>query len=113
MTPRPKSPETQPTAPPSFPQVPPPQPGSDVSGWVLNAVTQLNGATAKIDARLDSIEKLIGKLDEKLDRVETEVAGFGKWMHTLKVCGGILVIVLGWTFANAVWPFLKTKLGLQ
>ncbi|MBX3173259.1 MAG: hypothetical protein KF709_02550 [Gemmatimonadaceae bacterium] len=113
---RPKSGEhpaqSVPTAPTSFPQTPPPPVGADLSGWVLTAVNRLESSSGKMDARLDAIERALEKLDGSIGRVESEIKGHGKWMHTLQVVGGIIVLVMSWTFVNAVWPWLKPKLGL-
>lgn len=111
MAPRPKN-ETPPTAPSSYPQTTPPSLGADLGAWVLNAVTKLEGTTGKLDARLDGIEQSIEKLDQKLDRIEAEVRGHGNWMHTLKAFAAIVTAILGWTFVYAVWPWLRTKLGI-
>jgi hypothetical protein len=111
MAPKPKS-DTPPTGVPgAYPQTPPPTVGPDISTWVLNAVTRLDGATGKVDARLDGIEKQLEKLDSTLDRIEGEVRGHGKWLHTLQVTGGMLFVLIGWIVANAVWPWLKAKIG--
>lgn len=104
--------DAPPTAPPSFPQTVPPGLGADVGGWVLNSVNQLNATAARLETRLDGIEDALKRLDGKLDRIDGEVAGHGKWMHTLKAFAGVGVVIGGWLFVNGVWPWLKAKVGL-
>lgn len=106
-----KSGKDQPTVPTSFPSTTPPVIGTDLSTWLLSASTKTEGALGKIDATLTAMQTQLNRIETKLGDVEDEVAGHGKWMHTLKAFAGVLLLLLGWLFVNAFWPWLKQKIG--
>lgn len=112
MTPKQRPDTTPPSNPTSFPQTPPPSSGADVSMWLMTAVNRLEASTARIEARLDGIQADVKKTAESIGTVETEVRSQGRWIHTLKVLGTGLFVLLCWVFVNAVWPWLKTRIGL-
>jgi hypothetical protein len=78
---------------------------SDVSGWWLNALGKFEGTLVGMQTQLNRIET-------KLGEVEKEVSGHGKWMHTLKAFAAVMAFLLSWIFANAVWPWAKSKMGM-
>jgi hypothetical protein len=107
---KPKQVVDQTTAPTSFPNTTPLAVGTDIGGWLLNASTKMEGTLGSVEATLVALQTQMNRIESKLGEVEKEVAGHGKWMHTLKTFAVAMGILLGWVFANAVWPWAKAKL---
>lgn len=109
-----KSTKPETSAPPtSYPATPPPPSlGADLGGWLLNASTKTEGALGKVEATLISLQSQLTRIESKLTEVEKEVHGHGRWMHTLKVFAGVMTLIIGWIFVNAIWPWLRTKMGI-
>ncbi|MCY7378484.1 MAG: hypothetical protein LH467_03985 [Gemmatimonadaceae bacterium] len=79
---------------------------------MITAINKMEGTLGRLEATLTSLQGQLGRVETKLGEVEREVAGHGKWMHTLKVFAGLMSVFIGWVFLNAVWPWLKSKLGI-
>lgn len=91
---------------------PPAGVNADIGSWVLNAVSKAESTMGRVDGTLSGLQAQLNRMETKLDKVEHDVAGHGNWMHTLKVFAASLALVVGWVFANAVWPLLKSKFGI-
>lgn len=107
-----KSGGEQSSPPASYPNTPPPTVGTDISTWLLNASTRMEGTLGKMEATIAGIQTQLSRIEIKLGEVEKEVTGIGKWMHTLKAFAAVVLLLLGWIFVNAVWPWLKAKIGV-
>lgn len=97
------------TVPTQFAQTTPPS-GTDLSMWLLNAITKMEGTLGRVEATLANLQTQINRIEAKLGEVEKEVTGHGKWIHTLQVFAGVVVFLLGWVLVNAVLPWAKAKL---
>jgi hypothetical protein len=102
-----EGPETVPT---KFAETTPPA-GTDLSMWLLNAMTRATEAIGKIEANVAALQTQMNRMEDKLDAIKTEVKGHANWMHTLKVALAGLGILLGWIVVYAVVPWVKTKVA--
>jgi hypothetical protein len=102
---------SQPTALP--PTQPPPSVGADLGSWLLTANARTESALGRLEATLTAVQAQLTRIESKVEKVDGEVAGHGKWMHTLKVFAAALSALIIWIFVNAVWPWLKQKLGMS
>jgi len=78
--------------------------------WLLNAHNKIESTLGSVEATLVGFQMQMSRIETKLGEIEKEVAGQGKWMHTLKTFAGAIGVLLAWVLANAVWPWLKSKL---
>lgn len=60
----------------------------------------------RIEATLGSIQIQLECIELKLGQVEKQVAGHGRWLHTLTVFGGFLCAVLVGLFARVLYAVL-------
>lgn len=100
------------TTPTGFPNTPPPGVGADIGSWVLNAVSKSESTVGRLEGTLTGLQAQLNRMEAKLDKVDAEVVGHGRWMHTLKAFSAFIAIIFGFVFVNAVWPWLKSKLGI-
>lgn len=98
------------SVPASFAETTPPATGADLSMWLLNAHSKIEGTLGKVEATLVGFQLQMNRIESKLNEIEKETAGQGKWIHTLKTFSVAMGILLGWVLANAVWPWAKAKL---
>ncbi|MFI5399297.1 MAG: hypothetical protein ACHQ9S_27525 [Candidatus Binatia bacterium] len=98
------------SVPASFAETTPPETGANLSMWLLNAHTKIEGTLGRVEATLVGLQTQMNRIEAKVGEVEKEVAGHGKWMHTLKTFAGVIGVLLVWILANAVWPWAKAKL---
>lgn len=110
MAPRGKSDEN--ATPQSVPNTSPPLTGTDLSTWLLSAVAKNTETLGKVDANVTGLQSQLDRIELKLSAVAEEVKGHGKWMHTLKAFAVVVVFLFGWVFVNAVWPWLKSRMGI-
>lgn len=112
MPPR-NTPRSSDAVPPtSFPGTSPPPSQADLSSWMLNATTKLEGSLGRFEGTLQGMQNQLNRIESRLEAIDKEVSGHGRWMHTLKAFGGLVAMLLVWAFVNAVWPWLKQKLGI-
>lgn len=83
-----------------------------MTAWLLNAVTKNTEAVGKLEGTLVGFQAQLTRIETKLTSVEGEVSGHGKWMHTLKIFAGAVGALLIFILVNAVWPWMKAKLGI-
>jgi hypothetical protein len=105
-------PKPEQTTPQSLPNTSPPLTGTDLSTWLLSAVAKNTETLGRMDASVSGLQSQLDRIESKLVSIEAEVKGHGKWMHTLKVFSSAVALLIVWIFVNAVWPWLKLKLGL-
>ena len=106
--PKPKEPEAAPT---SFPSTPPPPTSADLSNWLFNASAKMEGSLGKFEGTLAGFQTQLNRVEAKLDAIQEDVKGHGKWIHTLKVVLTGLAILFGWVIVYAVVPWLRAKLA--
>lgn len=86
-------------------------PGSEGrSDWLINAINKFEASIARVDATVNGMHGQLDKIDRRLEKIEGEVGGHGKWVHTLKYvlsAAGVLALFI---VANFVVPWLRSKL---
>jgi hypothetical protein len=100
----------QPTTPKDFAATTPQPTGTDISSWVLAAVTRNTETLGKVEGTLVGLQAQMNRVESKIDTITTEVAGHGRWVHTVKYVLSGLGIFLAWLVAYVVAPWIKTKL---
>lgn len=102
--------KTEESVPASFAETPPPASGLEVSTWLLNSNAKLLENYGKMESTLIGVQAQLGRIESKLDLVNGEVTGHGKWIHTLKIFAGVIGAILVWLITYALWPWLKAKI---
>lgn len=109
MANKPKGGSGQPTSPTDFPSTTPSPTGTDLTAWLLNAVTRNTEVVGKIDGRLASLQEQMNRVESKVDAINVEVKGHGNWVHTLKYVLSGIGVLIAWAVAYAVGPWFKSK----
>ena len=109
MANKPKGSGEQPTTPTDFAITSPAPTGTDLSTWLLNAVTKNGETLSKLDASVSLLRTQIDRIEGKLDTVKDEVKGHGHWIHTLKFVLGAIGMLVSWVIVFAIWPWVKSK----
>lgn len=99
------------TVPTQFAETTPPV-SADLSMWLLNAITRVEGTLGRIEATVGGLQTQVDRVESKIDGIDREVVSQAKWIHTLKAFAGVVVFILGWVAINAVWPWVREKLGV-
>ncbi|MEO6864876.1 MAG: hypothetical protein ABI229_05440 [Gemmatimonadaceae bacterium] len=96
----------KPTTPKDFAATTPQQVGTDLSGWLLNAVTKNTETLGKVDATIGSLHAQMDRIETKLDAIETEVKGHGNWVHTLKYVISGVGVLIAFAIAHLAVPWV-------
>ncbi len=99
----------QSTTPKEFAETTPVQVGTDLTAWLINAVTRNTEVLGRVQGTLDSLQAQVQRIEEKVDAIKADVKGHGNWIHTMKYVLTGLGVLLTWLVAFVVGPWLRAK----
>lgn len=56
---------------------------------------------------MSELQAQLDRIEGRLDNIARELAGPGKWMHTLKAAVGFVVMLVGWCVVYEVRAWLR------
>ena len=95
--------------PKNFPETNPAT-GPDLSMWLLKEMSSTSATLGNLAAVLANVREELARIETKVDKIAGEIAGQGKWIHTVKVILGAIGVLLSGIIIAAVGPWLKAKI---
>jgi hypothetical protein len=80
-----------------------------LSSWLFNASAKMEGSLGKFEGTLAGFQTQLNRVEAKLDAIQEDVKGHGKWIHTLKIALTGVGILVGWAVIFGIGPLVKAK----